>query len=221
MIYMKSICVSINRVIISSDIILTMKGENMKRKILVGLSLIYLATTASYAMDIQGGKLISHKEWTTGSVKALFADTKKDFKANISRKMRNLPSAIEQHDGIVLANSMPDQQGVVGEETPVVGFVSGYIENLTSTQQTYTINSFICSNMGLGQESDCANSTDIIQLNPNGFINLNKNITMSNVYKLAGNYWTVTGATVKKDGMSTMFASYAEGYLEITDAMHS
>ena len=64
----------------------------MKGKVVLGLSLIAMAVcSTSNAMVIHKGKLLNHKEFTTGKAKSIFKEVKFDVKKELAKlKTKNL-----------------------------------------------------------------------------------------------------------------------------------
>src|SRR3990167_630214 len=115
----------------------------MKKTIGIGLALTVLAS-ASFAMEINGGKLLSHKEWTTknvtGSVKETLHTQKKGL-FNKNNKMTDMG-----YDGIYVEDRLVDvPNGVVGNSVSAYGYTGVDIANFTQTQQIYSIVNSFCS----------------------------------------------------------------------------
>lgn len=189
----------------------------MIRRIMLGLVLIIASVNAAFAFKIHNGKLIEHREWTTGDavvrvkdttdhdpvnpLKLIFQETKKD-------------SFTENKDGIELHNKIltDGETGAVGTETVINGYVSAYLENFHSyAAKTYKVYSNFC----LGE--NCAKSSYEVQLEPGGYFEFRVKRAVSFNFETPGHYKAVLASLVDGDDLTSVFATIDEGYIEIVN----
>lgn len=184
-------------------------------RIILGLILVIDLTGFAFAFKIHNGRLIEHREWTTGSAVLRVNDTTgKDQKKSIKLVFKEMKKDIfsENKNGIMLYNKVfaSDETGVVGAETVVSGRVGIYIENFYSNiAKTYKIYSNFC----LGEH--CARSTYEIQLDPGGFFEIGAKRTVTFNFETPGYYKATLMSSVESDDLPSIFATLDEGSVEI------
>ena len=116
----------------------------MKYKLMLGFILSSLLSANSFAIQINGGKLLSHKEWTKGNViKSSFKDVKPSDVLNIPSLQR-----LQQNEGsnwiFAYGNVVPLVETSVPVNTDVTlsGNSHVYIFNHDTVQRTYTTVSY-------------------------------------------------------------------------------
>lgn len=128
----------------------------MKKKLLLAcMAFTSIIATHAFAADISKGKVIQHKEWSTGQVKAVFHEVKKPLlKSNEGR-------------ATVTTSDIDVAYGTVGIPVTVSATTRIYIRNMTGTTQTFRYNAAVCANT-TAQDLECAHYFDVIELEPDG-----------------------------------------------------
>lgn len=161
----------------------------MKFKLVVGLLFSALVSANSYAMEINGGKLISHKEWTKGNViKSSFQDVKEAQALSFNHT--------QSEDGPWIfakskAHPFLEKNVVVNTNATFMGENLVYIFNSDSVQRTYTITTVLLV------QSPCQNPDDvcpiasttaknIVTLDPHGMMKVTLAPTLTTQFSVAG-----------------------------------
>lgn len=134
----------------------------MNKKLFVGAIAVVLSAN-SFAFDIYKGKIVSHKEWTTGNVSAVLK--KADLKSALLKMKK------QDQDNFAysyLFAKISNATGVVGVPTEVAGGHDIYVQNDTASSKVYNYNINVCVNTS-AQESSCAFYFDEITLEPGGY----------------------------------------------------
>lgn len=208
--------------------------NQMKHKLMLGLGLSLLLSANSFAMEIHGGKLIGHKEWTKGNViKSSFKDIKlSDAIKHPAFRLhqKEFPSWVYAY-GVAYGffnNSVP-----VNTDTQVGGRSVVRINNNDTVQKTYTITTTLYVESPL-PTSTCpdastlcpiiipvqASSTqDIVILDPEGSIETDRNPMLTTSFANAGtaSYWIENQVNVNDSSIVFNAPSNAE-FIQITDA---
>src|SRR5688572_23596223 len=111
----------------------------MKTKLIVSIGLALFLPAQVFAMEIVGGKLISHKEINTGKVKFNFQDLKIDKKL-FPKKNNNLNSqsdSTEQHIGASSHSLMQEAYSMGGGWIHLSGAHELFVINSSSLPTTY------------------------------------------------------------------------------------
>lgn len=137
------------------------RKESEMNKILLGLCFALTAFISSqvYAVEIFKGKILQHKEWSTGQAKAVFKEVKNlNLKANLN------------NSSAMMTTSLADiVHGTVGIPVEVKGVSSGSIRNQTESVQTYYYNATVCAETN-PFNTDCIYYNDKIELQPGGHL---------------------------------------------------
>lgn len=140
----------------------------MKRKILIALSILSLASSQAFAIEITDGKLISHKESTTGAPNKVSFKELKATKYELSK----LKNKFSNHYVYAAAKASEMRW----DESIGYMFAAGeqryHITNFTDSHQTYKIEKSLCIYKASGADvkavETCHISDDEIELAPNG-----------------------------------------------------
>lgn len=157
----------------------------MKKTLLATIGLVSLVSANAFAADIAGGKLMSHKEWTTGAVsKAVF----KDSKVNVKKPV--LPPKLNKFNNQTDLNQYVFSWSKVTDFDPGDGNILGaytsalyanFLENYTDTQQVYNVSRTICliktKDMAISYLG-CAYSTDQYFLDPHGYVSTGNSVSL-------------------------------------------
>src|SRR4029078_9068343 len=110
----------------------------MKRNILLlSLALAGAVSTNCFAYEIHKGKLLEHKEWTTGAAKGTFISTP-------SNKMKPASSATGNFE---IYSSASPAKSLSGSSAKILGDTSIYISNYTDHTQEYRYTISVCGMM--------------------------------------------------------------------------
>jgi hypothetical protein len=190
----------------------------MKGKLLLGFTLISIANSSGYAMEIVKGKLLSHKETTTGEAKFVVKDIKLDMNKRLNKlKAKKLFVQDNKYDFISIINHAYPAFGVVGDGVIVSGNADIAIDNNTFTTHTYTASTILCS-MVSAEMNICGFATDKFQLDPGGHAYSNRMPSLTMTYNTPDIYDTFVSSNVVRDDGETQFASYDMNSVEIADA---
>lgn len=139
----------------------------MKGKTTLALVCISIASTSALAIDIQHGKLLKHKEWTTGNV------TKTAFTVKPSSELLKLKKPVQatnlsssDHFGMSYSkgNNAVGNQNERGE---VTGFHAIQIHNSSNGSQRYRFDFSICAETS-SNTTACSFYSDEIELDTGG-----------------------------------------------------
>lgn len=179
---------------------------------LTGLALLLELSSSAYAFNIHNGRLIEHREWTTGPDKLQVKDIDqtRHSKNGIANRMR--VHMTQGKDGIGLINKVYDQSGSIGSQTLVYGYLETYIENLNSTtSKIYTINSNFCLDL------NCALTSYKIQLDPGGYFDLQTKRVLTQTFDDSGHHLLELASMVDNDELTHTFGAYDRAYLHIEE----
>lgn len=200
----------------------------MKRQLLLGCVLSSLLSANSFALDIHGGKLISHKEWTKGNV------VNSSFKeVTPSKEMNGLDqNAKDGHEWISAqsttyqASSMQQLQPIksipVNTDIDLNGYSEARISNSTNAQSTFTIHSVFSVAPPCLPHMLCPMTLkiveDVVTLDPNGYVTMGRTIGMTVNFNTAGEASYQAGISVSNDSKSTIFNTLGDTkYIQVTD----
>lgn len=130
----------------------------MKIKFLLACVVMATLSTNASALQIHKGKLLSHKEWSTGKAKLSLAKAiiaKRSLKDNTDGTWSSLTSEIHPATGLV------NQMIAIKNEANI------YLQNNSDHEQTYELRFSICA-MPAKDSYDCVDTWDTIQLQPGG-----------------------------------------------------
>lgn len=186
----------------------------MVRKLIASVVLLSLTGASAYAMEISKGKLLSHKEWTTGNViKSSFLEVNKKQNTLLSSiwSKNTLGSKVIPMDIDVLftgARIFAGQMlpGVVGEEVTLFGFTRHAIDNRSASMQTYQLYSTLCAQTGMGTGT-CATSEDDVSIEPGGYIAIERRPNMTVSYDEPGTYNVAVFSAIYRDGAPFHYTS--------------
>lgn len=179
----------------------------MKGKMLLGLAMMSMVTSSAFAMEIYKGKLLSHNETSMGKVKFSFLEAKVDVKKELAAmKAKRMLQQNNEGDFIAAKNEAIEAYGVVGQDVSLSGMSEAHISNETSSSQTYTISTNICSIVG--GSFYCGMETDVVQLDPSGYAMAARMPTMNVNYDEPGNFTTLMLTTVTRQNQNTSFMTY-------------
>lgn len=177
----------------------------MKKKFLAGLILISAISANSFAMEIPNGKLIKHREWTTGNIKsASFKQTKMkqafDFKRLQSNDNRssfalmknNRLGAFTRSDGATYLYSDND-----------IG-----LYNFSQNQQTFDVKISMCTQDSENYSFNCYDTSDTISLEKNSRLDYRMSPIITLTLK-PGHYTAVVGINITNVSDTTSYGTYA------------
>ena len=177
----------------------------------------------AFAMEIHQGTLIDHQEWT--SENNVVIKVEDHLKKNSISLRKSIHSPIkskrsdEGKDGILLTNKLQEEMsGVLGNKTTIDGRIEVYIENFTASRQAYEIYSHFClSNIKTVKTKSCAHSSYTIELDPEGYFQLNLIRSFSPNFEAAGDYQALLTTFAERDNSQSYFATYSKGSIAIQE----
>ncbi|MHB1948613.1 MAG: hypothetical protein ACYCQI_10940 [Gammaproteobacteria bacterium] len=143
----------------------------MNRKSFLICGLLSLISSYAYSMEIVGGKLLSHQEWTTGPGKAFFNET---TEPKVSINALKLPTKNQKlRDQYIYAHvqALDVQDG--GSSNTLSGEHTTGIWNSSILPQTYVVTHTVCAFERIGplsKPNSCASSMDTIRLEYQGHL---------------------------------------------------
>ncbi len=175
----------------------------------------------TFAMEIHQGTLIDHQEWT--SENNIVIKVEDHVKKNSTSLRKSIHSQIkskksdEGKDGILLTNKLQEEMsGVLGNKTIIDGRIEVYIENFTTSRQAYEVYSHFClSNIKTAKINSCAHSSYTIELDPEGYFQLNLIRSFSPDFEAAGDYQALLTTFAERNNSSSYFATYSKGSIAI------
>ena len=194
----------------------------MKGKSLYFLAIASFISLNSFGFEIIKGHLISHKEWTTGGVKAslnLLDHLPNKFK----NKNRKDDSQFVYTNVTSKINHLVATVGVV---STIEGFHSVFVVNTVNVPQIYSYLHGVCvDSINDDNVQQCAYYFDKFLLEPEGYVNLNFNPQFQVVFNKAGEYQTYVTSRLYTIWQSQSFydlsqESYSENSITVSDGLH-
>lgn len=169
----------------------------MYGKLILGIALTSLAS-ASMAMEITHGKLLSHKEWVTGKGVGSFSAVDPRPKSRLHKAHKISHDNPVGSEGVQITSSVIDM-GDIKVGSPVTFGSVSYVWILNDSQsvQTYKINGRLCS-YGNGVQQGCNLFEDVITLDPQGIAMSDRWPRLSLSYEKAGKYVVEAATSVDK-----------------------
>jgi len=191
----------------------------MKGKIILCASLVALLSANSFALEIYKGRIVSHKEWTTGDAKVVYKPANKN--TLIKFKQQRMQSQ-EGASGYV-STYIDQTQGATSTPIYINGSHYFYIINNTSSTQTYNYTLETCA-FDSANTAKCAYYFDAVQLEPNGYLEEVNEPQLQVQFDKAGTYQTFASAYVQNyDNSSTQIniSSNSNSVAAISDNVKS
>ena len=185
--------------------------------IIFGLIVSITGFNTSYAMSIENGRLISHKEWNTGQFTSTFLDIESDLKQKLLEKQ--LFESLNQNSypgNVNVTDNLSNTQlsGTTSQPTTINGTSNITMSNMSPTSQTYTITTKVCV-VSDSFPVQCANANDVVQLDTQGVANINRLPSLVLTLPTAGNYVTIIGTDISHDE-NILYSFFTTGALAIT-----
>lgn len=136
---------------------------------LLCLTITAIASANSFALELYKGRVINHKEWTTGNVKATFKDSMKNATSQFKNKMMTKSDSTYAS---IYSNGL-NTKGATGVPVTINGNHSIYVMNDTQAAQQYNYTLSICANTS-ENTTQCAYYYDEIQLEAGGYVVVDK-----------------------------------------------
>lgn len=175
----------------------------MKNKIsLLAVVLAGVVTTNASALEIHKGKIIAHKEWTTGIAKGSFKS-----KALVKKNVEDMGNFYVYTN----AQGGKAQAGIV---TTINGQTQVFIQNASNETKQYSYNMSVCSDT-TEHTASCVLSFYTIEVEPNGDFSDSSTPELRLIYDKAGKYNTYVNTFV-----STNLSS-SQGYFQANSSSSS
>jgi hypothetical protein len=184
------------------------------------LSLIcFFATTVTFSMNANIGKIVTHKEWSTGKMKVIFKE--KEEKQSLLLTNDNLKEISPNGDYIFVNDTMPKIATTLKDDEALMGESNITIANNTSSNQTYTFKTMLC--LGNYDEdghyitTSCSTAKDVFNLYPDSIFSMTiqPHLLLKDIS--SGSYIATIYTEIKRDGQESVFASNAYGKIIITN----
>ncbi|OGT44199.1 MAG: hypothetical protein A3F42_04150 [Gammaproteobacteria bacterium RIFCSPHIGHO2_12_FULL_37_34] len=181
----------------------------MRKKIILGFAIASMATSA-FALEIYKGRLITHKEWTTGNAKGFF----KASKMIPELKAKGLDA---EHSYSYIYSYAASIKSSVNTPVNVSGenYISLY--NDTRTKELYHYTFSVCARNS-DHTAQCAYYYDEIELEPGGYANSAEQPILQVTFAKPGNYngWASTSLSKDQESASVGSHSRSESTIEIS-----
>jgi hypothetical protein len=155
----------------------------MKLTPIIGIALAAAISSNAFAVEVTKGKVLKHKEWSTGKVKASYAKGSKTLAA-MKQKIKL--------DGPVPTYTFAETRPVsvnAGDTFSISNDSFTFIHNNTSEVHYYTMESSICVER-TDNAVECVYSWDYVELQPDGDITAVSMPTLTTSFADAGTYHT-------------------------------
>ena len=139
----------------------------MKMKLLISAVIAAAVCSNAFALHITKGKLISHKEWTTGNAIASYQPGTKTLQS-MKRTLAKLD--VNPSTPIFLASETRNAVAHVGERVSVNNNAFIWVKNNTESTRNYYYNFNICATKS-DSIIECVYAYEQIELEPNGEFN--------------------------------------------------
>lgn len=189
----------------------------MKKKLLT-LALISMASTNAFSIDIVKGKLIDHKEGTTGRVKAIF----KEDHSNRNERLLSLGKPNKENTNFIYSHVrlLPVEINPIGSSTSIQSSIGASIS--TNKSEVYTIHRSICvqkkpfddTQVQSFDDYDCNTYEDKVSMQPGGYVYTRENAGVIRTFDLPGKYDVYSSVFISDANESTVFST--SDYDEIT-----
>lgn len=197
----------------------------MKCNLMFGSLVLAMLSTHALATEIHHGKLINHKEWSDAKIKgfvkeAAISGTAKSFLQLRQLKLKKTFLTSSQNGDGIWAADRVDATTVTPGTNNLSGVISAYIENFTTSQQTYNIHSYLCviNFEATGGTASCYGTQDTVSLDPNGYILLSKQPAMSyDFVDTTSTYFLSMYTSITRSGMDTVFATSSAAEINFAD----
>ncbi|TAK71560.1 MAG: hypothetical protein EPO11_11130 [Gammaproteobacteria bacterium] len=153
------------------------------KKSLVSLTLISLVSANSFALELYKAKVISHKEWTTGDIKASF----NPGKSNMSKLKNKTSSTNTDSTYADVEAATTFTMGQVGAMVNLAGRHQMYVSNNTQSTQKYFYQFTLCANVSDNLQQ-CANYYDVLEIEAGGYAYASIEPELQLIFSKAGNY---------------------------------
>lgn len=186
----------------------------MDIKKVIGISTLCVSFSNGYAFIANDPRIISHKEWSTGHITS-FKITDVAAQGIKQRKLARVQKHFAQgslENSTLFRVTIPNLRGKIGEEISIGGLSNTYIENFTSSKQTYNLVSVVCV---LEITDSCVVAKDSIELLPGDYIEFSKAIAGIAKMSKAGTYHSFITTYVFAENKPTMYGAEAGGFIEI------
>lgn len=200
----------------------------MKRIFLSLLALCSTVSATSFAMEIENGKVIDHKEWITGNAKGFFNPNNKNregellqlnlFKSQLKQKL------VKQIDELIyLSNEiLPlNLNGPISTNTVVDfhGDAFGVLANSTSSIQEYATSYHFCI---FDTSKDyvplaCLEGTDQYRLYPQAINYMSSNPVLSYVFTEPGTYYLSLRTSATRNHATLSFETERHAWISVVD----
>lgn len=179
----------------------------MKIKLLVSMAIAAAVGSNAFAVQITKGKLVSHKEWTTGGAVAAYLPGTKSLDSLLRDKSMMKQTRIQPYH-YVSADTAP-VHGLVGEALSISNDAYVYAYNGSNEIQKYSYTFDICTNRS-EHINECVYTFDEIELQPGGnFYNASQPVLKVKFDK-PGTYQTIASSYIFSNGLSSGSASIAD-----------
>lgn len=177
----------------------------MKGKLLLSVTIASLFSINAFALNIQKGHLMSHKEWSTGNLSYSFKNQKN--LATISITPSNKSNSDE-----TLNTQITPATGITNSPVTLTATDSLSITNNSTSSKTFSYVQSICVNTTSRQ---CAYYSDQIQLDPGGSAVIANTPLLSISFDSQGNYSTETSEYIT-DENNSQYGSVAVSTVQIS-----
>lgn len=159
----------------------------------------------TFAIEIHKGKLISHKEWSTGGAMTAFV-------AGTKTKQTMMQAHKQVSDGssyAYLESEFRPVSTLTGRVVELKNDAGVYIANNTDQTETYQYFVSICLERFTGM-AECVHSRDFVELAPGGAFSLSNLPVLRAKFEQPGNYTVYADSVLYNNGKQMVSSSVGD-----------
>lgn len=186
----------------------------MKLKPIFALSLAAIVSTNCMAIEITKGKLLSHKEWSTGKVSSFSNIITKSNRLQVPPAILNKKVDPDAVDRIYASSQINKVESIAGKGTTISGYAQTMITNGTETH-FYDVTTRLCTGKANGNVDDnCVIIHDSFMLDPSGEARISPNPQLTLALD-PGYYGVDLNTIIVRDNTNVTFTSYSSNNFNV------
>lgn len=194
----------------------------MSRMLLLAIG--FAISQYGYSDTLHHARIIADETKITGKTIVSFED-KQSIPSTQSLSLKMQHNLLKKHnlragkDGVLLRNWLaPWEEYPVGEMAELKASSEIYIENFTNVTQIYDIGTSFCVTNSDSSEGDCAVRTTKVEVDADGFLELNLQRSYTVYSETPTMYGVVLASLVDSTTGSSYFGTYASGAVAFYEA---
>lgn len=138
----------------------------MKKLSILCLALTTAMSTQVFSMEIYNGKILDHKEWTTGGARATYI-----YNAKTKGHLRHLSNLEDENNfSDMLTSSIASDFASIGKSLEIQNGYHLSFSNQSKSKKRYRYTFSVCATDD-SNLSQCAHFSNSVELNPGGYFN--------------------------------------------------